>query len=490
MGALKIMLAVFSLALLSVQNAYTLNAELLADELAMVDAEETGQAYKSTSQLLLALVQQLEKYCGTSSESDRDLCQNALRYLLGNFNDFDELMNEANEGRKDQARTIMTNEGHVRGESGAEEVESTLLVSERERMGMPRSGKRESEYPRSGKRDTQMPRSGKRDIESPHWRKRDIKMPRSGKREGDKMVEKRGSGMSTLAEDRSGYLRSGKRELELAAAIDRIGMPRSGDSLADDYPRSGKREADVMESELQMNDRSRAGRNIQGSGKQEADYPRSGKREADYPRSGKRDAEMPRSGKRDIEMPRSGKRRVKMPRSGKRSIEMPRSGKRETDYPRSGRRNAEMPRSGKREIDYPRSGKREIDYLRSGKREIDYPRSGKRNMDYPRSGKREFDYPRSGKRSMDYPRSGKREIGYPRSGKREIDYPRSGKRDLEILLPRKRKLEMPRSGKKEISEGLRAMPRSRKRDNAMHSEVCLIFHHVFYHFTIVATSVK
>ena len=324
-----------------------------------IDGKSKLQEEKSTSELLLKLVKQLEKYCGTSSEMDRNVCRNALEYLLGNFNAFDSLIDDEEEERDIDDESIATTFfEHIQHDT--QRAKKTFAF---ENVKTERKGKREYALPRSGKREFALPRSGKREYALPRSGKRGMSLPRSGKRE-------------------FALPRSGKREYAL--------------------PRSGKRESKLPR-----------------SGKREFALPRSGKRESKLPRSGKRGMSLPRSGKREFALPRSGKRESKLPRSGKRGMSLPRSGKREFALPRSGKREIELQPLTRRAMITPRSGKQELEMPRSGKRETFLPRSGKREMVLPRSGKRYFKFPRRGNRGM--PRSGDREAS-ANEKKREYTY--------------------------------------------------------------------
>ena len=298
MGIFNLRSTVILVIFLYFQCVFSIAIGGFANEFHYMNAHATTQEEKSTSELLLDLVKQLEKYCGTSTELDRSVCRNALKNLLGNFKDVDTLIDNEDDD-DDRIASKIFEEGENIDEpylkNHAFQVRSS---SEKRKWELPRSGKRGSELPRSGKRTLELPRHGKRESELPRSGKREYEMPRYGRREME-------------------LPRSGKREGEL--------------------PRSGKRE-------------------LPRSGKRGMKLPRSGKREVELPRSGKREIELPRSGKREFKLPRSGKRDFGMPRYGKRGMELPRSGKREIELPRSGKREGELPRSGKREL--PRSGRR------------------------------------------------------------------------------------------------------------------------------------
>lgn len=290
MGIFNLRSTVILVIILYFQCVFSTSIGDFANQFHYINAHSTTQDEKSTSELLLELVKQLEKYCGTSSELDRSVCRNALKNLLGNFKDVDQPAESEDDDDESIASKIFEGTESIDEPHQKNRIFQLRSSSEKRKWEMPRYGKRDSELPRSGKRALALPRHGKREMELPRSGKRDFEMPRYGRRELE-------------------LPRSGKREL----------------------PRSGKR-----------------GMKLPRSGRREIELPRSGKREIELPRSGKREFKLPRSGKRNFEMPRYGKREMELPRSGKREIELPRSGRRESELPRSGKR--ELPRSGRRGV--------------------------------------------------------------------------------------------------------------------------------------------
>ena len=249
-----------------------------------IGAQLTTQDEKSTSEMLLELVQQLEKYCGTTSELDQDTCRNVLQYLLGNFNGVEALVNDEDEDERIASKILQEAEDIADGATFEIELKraSDKMQPHKRRFHLrSKSQPRSSDSSRSGKRKINLPRYGKREMELPRSGKRGFELLRHGK----------------LAMD---LPRSGKREYEL---------PRYGKRTME-LPRSGKREA-------------------------EATLPRSGKREEGMLESVSRERELPRSGKREFALPRYGKRELNTALSGKRGIELQHPGKRENELMRS-----------------------------------------------------------------------------------------------------------------------------------------------------------
>ena len=247
-----------------------------------IEAQLTTQDDKSTSEMLLELVQQLEKYCGTTSELDQDTCRNVLQYLLGNFNGVEALASDEDEDELIASKIFQEAEDIADGATFEIELKraSDKMQPHKRRFRLrSKSQQRSSDFSRSGKRKINLPRYGKREMELPRSGKRGFELLRHGK----------------LAMD---LPRSGKREYKL---------PRYG-KRAMELPRSGKREAEAHKLETRA-----------------AILPRSGKREEDMLESAIHKRELPRSGKREFALPRYGKREIELQHPGKREDELLRS---------------------------------------------------------------------------------------------------------------------------------------------------------------------